>query len=169
MESAVTTTAIPATDTHDSSDSASPYDALTDAVRELVKVMRDGGIGQLEVRQGDLRIALKSASFVESERPRGEFVQVGQPSQAEPDVPEDTSGHIVTSPMIGTYYAASGPNERPFVQVGDHVESGQTVAIIEAMKIMNEIVSERSGTVAEIFVHNGEAVEYGHRLMRLKE
>ncbi len=165
----MTTTAMPATDSHDDSDITSPYDALTGAVRELVKVMRDGGIGQLDVRQGDLRIALKSASFVESERPRGEPVQVVHADQADPVEVEDTSGHIVTSPMIGTYYAAPGPNERPFVQVGDRVEAGQTVAIIEAMKIMNEIVSERSGAVSEIFVHNGEAVEYGHRLMRLKE
>jgi len=136
-------------------------------VRELVNVMRDGGIGQLEVRQGDLRISLKSANFVEVERPHRAAATVGTSTDQRVEDDPPAPGYIVTSPMIGTYYSAPGPNERPFVEIGEHVEAGQTVAIIEAMKIMNEIVSERPGTVAEVFVKNGEAVEYGHRLMRL--
>lgn len=162
-----TTSERESTDSTDRSGTAQPYRELTDAVRELVKVMRDGGLGQLEVRQGDLRISLKSASFIETDRPQREPVHVVQAAEEDPGPAGAEAGHIVTSPMIGTYYGAAGPNERPFVEVGDRVEAGQTVAIIEAMKIMNEIVSERSGTVSEIFVKNGEAVEYGHRLMRL--
>jgi acetyl-CoA carboxylase biotin carboxyl carrier protein len=163
-----TTSEFTATGSQEHESGAQPYGPLTDAVRDLVKVMRDGGIGQLDVRQGDLRISLKSARFMDSEQTQHEPAQVTP--VAEPDPVENgvEVGHIVTSPMIGTYYHAPGPNERPFVEVGEHVEAGQTVAIIEAMKIMNEIVAERSGTVSEIFVKNGEAVEYGHRLMRLK-
>ncbi len=147
-----------------------PYQALTDAVRDLVNVMRDGGIGQLEVRQGDLRISLKSANFVEDSRAHNGPVHMMHAIEEDGNAADTKDeGHVVTSPMIGTYYSASGPNERPFVQVGERVEAGQTVAIIEAMKIMNEIVCERSGTVSEIFVKNGEPVEYGHRLMRLTD
>ncbi|MBX6341665.1 MAG: acetyl-CoA carboxylase, biotin carboxyl carrier protein, partial [Thermomicrobiaceae bacterium] len=69
---------------------------------------------------------------------------------------------------IGTFYASPAPGERPFVAVGDTVEVGQTVAIIEAMKIMNEIVAERAGVVEEIYVKDGDAVEYGSPLMRLR-
>ncbi len=154
-------------DAQETDDSGRRYGDLTGAVRELVNVMRDGGIGQLEVRQGDLRISLKSAQFVETERPHHAAAPNGSHIEESVDEAESDPGYVVTSPMIGTYYSASGPNERPFVEVGEQVEAGQTVAIIEAMKIMNEIVSERSGTVADVFVKNGEAVEYGHRLMRL--
>ncbi len=156
-----------ATDSSENESTSQPYGELTKAVQDLVKVMREGGIGHLDVRQGGLRISLKSARFMDSEKEYDEPVHVRPTDTADPPGDHIEAGHIVTSPMIGTYYSAAGPNERPFVEVGDQVEAGQTVAIIEAMKIMNEIVSERSGTVAEIFVKNGESVEYGHRLMRL--
>lgn len=70
--------------------------------------------------------------------------------------------------MVGTFYAAPRPGADPFVRVGDHVEPGQAVAIIEAMKVMNEIVAERAGTIVEILVENGQPVEYGQPLMRLR-
>ncbi len=73
----------------------------------------------------------------------------------------------VTSPMVGTFYRASAPGESPFVEVGDRIKSGQTVCIIEAMKLMNEIEAEISGQVIEILVQNGEPVEYGQSLMRI--
>jgi acetyl-CoA carboxylase biotin carboxyl carrier protein len=74
----------------------------------------------------------------------------------------------VTSPMVGTFYRASGPGEPPFVEVGDRVHVGQTVCIIEAMKLMNEIEAEVSGQIIEILVQNGEPVEYGQPLMRIQ-
>jgi acetyl-CoA carboxylase biotin carboxyl carrier protein len=145
------------------------YADLTETVRQLVQLMRDGGIGQLDVRQGDLRISLKSTQTVEVERVAPEPVVIAAPPLKTTEVEPEASGHVITSPMIGTYYAAPGPNERPFVQVGDRVEVGQTVAIIEAMKIMNEIVSEYTGTVTELIAKNGEAVEYGQPLIRVAE
>src|SRR5690606_31549969 len=81
-----------------------------------------------------------------------------------PAVPD---GHIVSSPMIGTFYSASAPGEPPFVQIGDEVDAGQVIGIIEAMKIMNEITSDRSGVVVEVLVENAEAVEYGSPLVRI--
>jgi acetyl-CoA carboxylase biotin carboxyl carrier protein len=73
-------------------------------------------------------------------------------------------GHVVTSPMVGTFYRAPSPGAEPFVQVGDTVKEGQTICIIEAMKLLNEIESDKSGVVKEILVDNGQAVEYGQPL-----
>ena len=74
------------------------------------------------------------------------------------------SGHIVKSPMVGTFYTASSPEAKPFVQVGSVVNEGDTICIIEAMKILNEIEADKSGTVTRIMVDNGQAVEYGQSL-----
>jgi acetyl-CoA carboxylase biotin carboxyl carrier protein len=78
--------------------------------------------------------------------------------------PAAISGHIVKSPMVGTFYTASSPEAKPFVQVGSVVNEGDTICIIEAMKILNEIEADKSGTVTRIMVVNGQAVEYGQSL-----
>jgi len=83
------------------------------------------------------------------------------PAAAEPVA---ISGHIVKSPMVGTFYTASSPEAKPFVQVGSVVNEGDTICIIEAMKILNEIEADKSGTVTRIMVVNGQAVEYGQSL-----
>jgi acetyl-CoA carboxylase biotin carboxyl carrier protein len=85
----------------------------------------------------------------------------GSPAAAEPAA---ISGHIVKSPMVGTFYTASSPEAKPFVQVGSVVNEGDTICIIEAMKILNEIEADKSGTVTRIMVDNGQAVEYGQSL-----
>ncbi|HET7037054.1 MAG TPA: acetyl-CoA carboxylase biotin carboxyl carrier protein [Thermomicrobiaceae bacterium] len=141
------------------------YRTLAQLARELTQIMRDGGLFSLELQHGDLRITLQSAGA------QPQVVAVAQTPAAEPapDGHAQPGGYLISSPMIGTFYAAAAPGDRPFVEVGDRVEPGQTVAIIEAMKIMNEIVAERGGEVTEIFVTNGEAVEYGHPLLRLRE
>ena len=82
---------------------------------------------------------------------------------------DEPVGHTVTAPMIGTFYSAPAPGEAPFVQIGDEVEVGQAIGIIEAMKIMNEIISDRAGVVSEILVDNAQSVEYGSPLIRLVE
>ena len=74
------------------------------------------------------------------------------------------SGHVVKSPMVGTFYTASSPEAKPFVQVGSVVKEGETICIIEAMKILNEIEADKSGTVSRVLVDNGQAVEYGQPL-----
>lgn len=78
------------------------------------------------------------------------------------------SGNIVTSPIVGTFYAAPSPDKPPFVKVGDTVNAGDVVCIIESMKLMNEINCEFSGKVAEIYVNNGEPVEFGQKIMRIE-
>jgi len=148
------------------------YAALTRTVRELVEVMRAAGLQRLEVAQGDLRIALESATVAVA--PATLPAQVGvapapvgqAPAAGETAVAEQLE--TIVAPMVGTFYAAPRPGADPFVRVGDHVEPGQVVAIIEAMKVMNEIVAERAGTIVEILVENGQPVEYGQPLMRLR-
>lgn len=145
------------------------YAALTGAVRQLIQVMREGGIGELKVQQGDLSISLSTrAAAAPAPEPvvHAAMLPAVPPAPAIEPTPDTT--RVITSPMIGTFYAAPGPGEPPFVQVGDPIEVGQTVAIIEAMKIMNEIVAEFAGIVEEILVKNGDPVEYGHPLMRVR-
>ena len=79
----------------------------------------------------------------------------------------EVRGKVVESPLVGTFYAAPAEDASPFVSVGDQVKKGQTLAIVEAMKLMNEIESEYDGTITEILVENGEAVEYGQPLFRI--
>lgn len=85
------------------------------------------------------------------------------------DTDTAAEGNIVTSPLVGTYYCAPSEDAQAFVSIGDTVQKGQTLAIIEAMKLMNEIESEYSGTVTEIFVKNGQPVEYGQPLFRIEK
>ncbi|HEV2127379.1 MAG TPA: acetyl-CoA carboxylase biotin carboxyl carrier protein [Thermomicrobiales bacterium] len=144
---------------------ASSTQELIGAVRELISMMGKGGISELDLTSGDVSIRLRGgtaavASPAPSVMPNGEM--------DDPEAAED-EGHLITAPMIGTFYAAPSPGEEPFVQVGDEVEVGQVVGIIEAMKIMNEIVADRPGMVAEILVENAQAVEYGSPLVRLAE
>lgn len=93
--------------------------------------------------------------------------------QSAPTVQSDmraakTAGKIVESPLVGTFYAAPAEDADPYVAVGDKVKKGQTLAIVEAMKLMNEIESDYDGTIAEIYVENGQAVEYGQELFRIE-
>jgi acetyl-CoA carboxylase biotin carboxyl carrier protein len=85
-----------------------------------------------------------------------------QPVQAEP------AGHAVKSPMVGTFYRAASPGAKPFVEVGSQVKEGQTICIIEAMKILNEIEADKSGTVTQVLCENGQAVEYGQPLLMIE-
>ena len=79
-------------------------------------------------------------------------------------VPEVQAGHIVKSPMVGTFYRSSSPGAKPFVEIGSQVKEGETVCIIEAMKILNEIEADKAGTITKILCENGQAVEYGQPL-----
>jgi acetyl-CoA carboxylase biotin carboxyl carrier protein len=90
------------------------------------------------------------------------------PEAAPPAEPEEQEGHIVTSPIVGTFYRSPGPDSPPFVEVGARVTKGQTLCIVEAMKLMNEIESDATGEVLEIYPQNAQAVEFGEPLFRLR-
>lgn len=102
-----------------------------------------------------------------ADRTAAENMQQEAAQQDDTQREDAAEGCIVTSPMVGTFYAAASEKEEPFIHVGDRVEKGQTVGIVEAMKLMNEIESEWDGTVAEIYVKNGQMVEYGQPLVRI--
>lgn len=167
---------------HENETQAAPEN-ITDSVRDLIEMMNKGGIGELNLKTGDFKISLRTeavalatATPVVSMPPAYSMAPMPgiAPSSAEHsmgttpiDEPVEMDGHVVTSPMIGTFYSASAPGEPAYVQVGDEIETGQVVGIIEAMKIMNEITADQSGVVVEILANNAEAVEYGSPLIRI--
>ncbi len=156
---------------------------VVESVRSLIEMMTNGGIGELNLKTGDVKIRLRTEAVAIAaatpvvSMPAGMSFANGQ--MTAPALASDSShhastpavkeieGHVVKSPMIGTWYSASAPGEPAFVQIGDEVESGQVIGIIEAMKIMNEITADKSGVVVEIMVENAEAVEYGSPLVRI--
>lgn len=138
-------------------------------VRALIDMMGRGGIAELRLDTPSVRLRLRAHG---ARRESGSAVgSVNWPDSVPVDFTGQApapDGHVIAAPMIGAYYQAASPNDPPFVSIGDVVEPGQTVGIIEAMKIMNEIPADIGGVVAEIFVRNGQPVEYGQPLMRLE-
>ncbi len=140
-------------------------------VSELVDVMSRGGITELDLDYLDVRIRLRGAvSAAAVSAAPVVAAPVALPSNSmvpDPVTVPPVAGIFVTAPMVGTFYASPTPGDPPFVQAGDTVSVGQTIGIIEAMKIMNEIAAEVDGIVAEVLVSNGQPVEYGTELLRL--
>jgi acetyl-CoA carboxylase biotin carboxyl carrier protein len=135
---------------------------VAELVRSLASVMRQSDVTELDLEMGSVVVRLR--------RPVQELAAVAPSeavSTAAPQPLTTSLDHIITAPMIGTFYIAPTPGAPPFVTEGDEVHSGQTIGIIEAMKIMNEITADRSGVVEALLVGNGEPVEYGSPLMRL--
>lgn len=148
-----------------------------DQVRELLTAIAQTDIAELTLKSEDFELTVRRGGTT---IPTGEMaVSLPAPLPVAPKpatatVPEapapppsDKKWVDVTSPMVGTFYRAPAPGEDPFVEVNDRIQNGQTVCIIEAMKLMNEIEAEVSGQVMEILVENGEPVEYGQTLMRV--
>jgi acetyl-CoA carboxylase biotin carboxyl carrier protein len=144
---------------------ASDAERVVEAVRSLVDVMQQGGITELDLAFGDVSVRLRGGT---ASAPTPVAPSVEDPALAVPDPPAHVSvEQLITAPMVGTFYPGPSPGAPPYVRVGDHVEVGQTIGIIEAMKIMNEIAADRAGLVTAVLVENGQAVEYGSPLIRL--
>lgn len=151
-----------------------------DQIEQLLKTMSEHNLEEFEYSRGDLRIRLKKPSagtVVTAARTAAlpEIIVAGPPAAAHgaaaPAVPEPRSSedlHLVKSPIVGTFYASPSPGTEPFVKIGGYVEDGQTLCIVEAMKLMNEIESDSSGEVLRIFVENGQPVEYGQPLFGIR-
>ena len=147
--------------TSDAEPVATAPERVADLVQSLAAVMRQSSITELDLDLGDVSLRLRRPT---SDHDGGELRLENQSLAAiEPDPPEV----LITAPMIGTFYAAATPGAQPFVAEGDEIYLGQTIGIIEAMKIMNEIAADRAGVVEAILVGNGQPVEYGSPLMRL--
>jgi acetyl-CoA carboxylase biotin carboxyl carrier protein len=153
-----------------SSSSARPTDpnAVQELSQELAELARNlsGSLHRLSVRSGDIEIE------VEWHPPAPVVVAAGAASSATDAMAAEATGsdanastRALRSPLVGTYYAAPSPEADPFVRPGDRVEPGQTLAIVEAMKLMNPVVADESGVVAEILVSNGQPVEFDQPLL----
>ncbi len=151
-------------------------------ILELVKEVSKAGLTNFEYTEGNIRIAMSCpqpeekivvpASNLVLQEAAGagaNTVETAVSAQQEPEqITEEKGGNIVKSPLVGTFYAAPSEDAQPFVKVGDTVKKGQTLAIVEAMKLMNEIESEFDGVVTEILVENEDNVEYGQPLFRIQ-
>ena len=136
---------------------------LAELVRSLADVMRHANVTELDLGFGALSVRLRRP-----DQPDHAGQSFASSVDSEPGVASLDAGHVITAPMVGTFYRAPTPSAAPFVSVGDMVVAGQTIGIIEAMKIMNEIAADYAGIVAELLVNNGQPVEYGSPLMRLE-
>jgi len=140
-------------------------------VRRLVELMNEHDLGEVDLRQGDQRIRLRRGQepVVAMVAPP---VVAPAPAAATGDSAatpaEDPNATYITSPMVGTFYGASTPEDPPLVKVGDQVGSDTVVCILEAMKVFNEIPAECSGSIAAILVENGDAIEYGQKLFKIQ-
>lgn len=134
---------------------------------ELIQTVSSSKLTEFQYEENGIKIGMKKECQVvygvENALPAPQIK--GEETQKSEEIQE---GKIVTSLLVGTFYASPSEDAEPFVRVGDTVAKGQTLAIVEAMKLMNEIESEFDGVVEEIFVENGQAVEYGQPLFRLK-
>ena len=143
-------------------------------VKKLIELLDESGIAEIEITEGEesVRISRYSQNAPAAPAPvayaapaaAAPLAAAPQAAEAAPAEPED-EGFLVAAPMVGTFYAASSPGAAPYVQVGDRVNEGDTLCIIEAMKMMNQIDADVSGVVKSIRVQNGEAVEYGQTLI----
>lgn len=134
-------------------------------LKTLIDLVSESNVSELEITEaeGKVRIVKGSGAVIQGvAAPVAMAAPV--PAAAVVAAVEAAAGHAVKSPMVGTFYRSAAPGAKPFVEVGDSVKVGETICIIEAMKILNEIESDKSGTVTQILCENGQAVEYGQRL-----
>jgi acetyl-CoA carboxylase biotin carboxyl carrier protein len=146
-------------------------------LKTLIDLVSESGIAEIEVTEGEDKVRIVKHSpqpVVYAQPPQQYAAPVGAPAlpmpgangapAAAPAPVEEPKGHIVKSPMVGTFYRSPSPGAKPFIEIGQAVKPGDALCIIEAMKLLNEIEAEVAGEVKEILVENGQAVEYGQPL-----
>ncbi len=159
-------------------------------LQQLIEFLKEYQVAEFELERGELKIRLKfggtvsappadlsglahvAASVVPSvvaQAAPHSAPPISSSEEAAPPAPESDSGvHIVKSPIVGTFYGSPSPGAPAFVTVGDHVDKGQVICIVEAMKLMNEIESDAAGEIAKCFVTNGQAIEFGQPLFAIR-
>lgn len=148
-------------------------------IKKLIELLEESGIAEIEIHEGEesVRISRNStqaapvaampqvfAAPAAAAAPAPAAAPAEAPAGAEESASDIPDGHAITSPMVGTFYRAPSPGAKPFVEVGQSVQEGDTLCIIEAMKILNQIESDKNGVVAAILVENGQPIEYGQPL-----
>ena len=142
-------------------------------IQKLADLVADKNLGEITVQNGDSTITVKgkkaAAQTVVESLPVAAVAAAPAVAAPAPEAKAAApAGKFVKAPIVGTFYAASAPDQPPFVKVGDQIKKGDVLFIIESMKLMNEVQSEIEGTVAEILVGNGEAVEYDQPILRVE-
>ncbi|PKM12919.1 MAG: acetyl-CoA carboxylase biotin carboxyl carrier protein [Gammaproteobacteria bacterium HGW-Gammaproteobacteria-3] len=138
-------------------------------IKKLIEIVEESGIAELEISEGEEFIRINRYSSAPAQAAYAPPPVVPAPTVAAP-VPtaeageKKITGHVVKSPMVGTCYRSSSPGAKPFVELGHSVQVGDTLCIIEAMKILNQIEADKSGTITQILVENGQPVEYDQPL-----
>ena len=146
-------------------------------LKKLIDLVQESGIAEIEITEGEEKVRIVRGGVVIEQTPSAarapvlsSLVPVAPaaapiPTATQEGPPATPPGHVVKSPMVGTFYRSPSPDAKPFVEVGDTVKAGQTICIIEAMKLMNEIEADADGVVKAILVDNGQPVEYGEALL----
>ena len=139
-------------------------------VKKLIELIEESDVAEIEIHEGEESVRISRASSI---TPAVQVTSAPAPAVAAAMAPQEPStmetkpeisGHPITSPMVGTFYRAPTPTSKPFVEVGQHVSVGETLCIIEAMKILNQIECDKSGVISQILVENGQPVEYNEPL-----
>jgi acetyl-CoA carboxylase biotin carboxyl carrier protein len=143
-------------------------------LKTLIDLVAESDIAELEVTEGESKVRIVKSSPAPQNQVLMMQPQAAQSAaasvmtvpavQAAPSIPVEPQGHIVKSPMVGTFYRSSAPGSPPYIEVGSSVKEGDTLCIIEAMKLLNEIDADASGTITQILVENGQPVEFGQPL-----
>ena len=153
-------------------------------LKKLIDLVEESGIAELEITEGEEKVKIVkggsggkegvvlSPAAPAASSPAAQAMTVSAAAAAsapasQGEAPTSLEGHIVKSPMVGTFYRSGSPGAKPFVEVGDTVKAGQAICIIEAMKLMNEIEADKDGVIKAIMVENGQPVEYGESLMMI--
>lgn len=146
-------------------------------IKKLIELLEESGIAEIEVKEGEESIKLSRASQVQQPMINTQAYDV--PSSISPTIEKPvqkddsksgpvSDGDTIDSPMVGTFYRAASPDSKPFVEKGQKVNKGDTVCILEAMKMMNQVTAEQAGTITEILVEDSEPVEFGQPLFIIK-
>ena len=149
-------------------------------LKKLIDLVQESGIGEIEITEGEEKVRICRQApgvapmmMAPGMQPMQYAAGAGMPAAAPvaapaPAAPPEPKGHQLKSPMVGTFYRAPSPGAPPFIEVGQQVTKGQTLCIIEAMKLLNEIESDATGTVKAVLVENGQPVEYGQPLFTIE-
>ena len=139
-------------------------------VKKLIELLEESNVAEIEIHEGEESVRISRMSTI---LPAQTVVQAAPVATAPPQVaaapipaaePATPAGHVVTSPMVGTFYEAASPGAKPFVEIGQQVNIGDTLCIVEAMKMLNQIEADKAGTISAMLVENGEPVEFGQSL-----
>jgi acetyl-CoA carboxylase biotin carboxyl carrier protein len=142
-------------------------------LKKLIDLVQESGIAELEITEGEEKVRINRVgipghpgmmTMPPATQPATPAVTTAVVAAPVVEAPAESEGHIVKSPMVGTFYRSSAPGSKPFVEIGQNINAGETLCIIEAMKLLNEIEADQSGVVKKVLVENGQPVEYGQPL-----